>query len=143
TPALLDHGHRCLSLLFAVDDSDRRHHSFVLVFKDVAMKHKTAKLRSFESKPHKYAGARREGIGVVQELPIHGRYESAVAEALDGGWASFSSAEISVEDHEFRLVNVKVVTFIAVVHEQPVLPRAVGRGEVGGAVHPERRVELG
>src|SRR5207237_2249919 len=65
---------------------------------------------------------------------------SAVAEAL-GRWLSRHTGEIGVGNDELRLVDVEVVAFVAVVHEQPELARAVRDGHVGRAVHPERRIE--
>ncbi len=70
-------------MLSAVDDPDRRHHAFVLVFEDVAMEHEAAELRSFEPDHHEYPRARRERVIVVQQSAIHGRDESPVTEALD------------------------------------------------------------
>src|SRR5437667_3677421 len=43
-------------------------------------------------------------------------------------------------DNELRVVNMKVVALIAVVDEQPILPRAVGCGQVWSAFHLERGV---
>src|SRR5207248_11050855 len=41
-----------------------------------------------------------------------------------------------------RLVDVEIVAFVAVVHEEPIFPRAVGCRQVRSAVHLECRVEL-
>src|SRR5258707_1265161 len=86
--------------------------------------------------------ARRQRIGIVQHVPVDGRDEPSIAETLGHGGPRASRAEVCVENDELRLVNMKVVALVAVIDEQPILPRAMGCGQVWSAFHPERGVEL-
>src|SRR5258708_30965839 len=108
----------------------------------MAVEHETAEVRSVELDHHEHARARRQRIGVVQHVPIDGRNGPSIAETLSYGSLRASRAEVCVENDELRLVNMKVVALVAVVDEQPILPRAVGGGHVWSPFHVERGVEL-
>jgi len=114
---------------------------FVLVLEDVAVEHETAELRSVELDHHQHAGPGRQGVVVVEHVPVDRRGQPSIAETLGYGRAA-AGREIRIEHDELGLVDVEVVALVAVVDEQPILLRAIGSGQVRIAVHLERRVEL-
>src|SRR5258708_12417606 len=106
------------------------------------MEQEAAELRSFEPDHHEYPRARRERVIVVQQSTIQGRDESPVTEALDCRRPRARGAEIGVDDHELRLMNLEVVALIPVVHEQPMLPDPIPTGQVRQPINLNRPVNL-